>query len=83
MWVSLSTSSIRPVFARLRSSTTATLVPASHQRVALLIGPAPVAAAARVHTCNIRRLIRRLCSAVNRISAKTNSSRSSQAICSR
>ena len=43
----------------------------------------PVAAHVRHHTCNICRLIRRLCSAVNRISAKANSSRSSQAICSR
>ena len=36
-----------------------------------------------LHTCSMRRLIRRLCSAVNRISAKANSSRSSQAICLR
>ena len=45
--------------------------------------PQPLAAHARRHTCNICRLIRRLCSAVNRISARANSSRSSQAICSR
>ena len=45
--------------------------------------PQPVAAHARLHTCNMRRLIRRLRSAVNRISAKANSSRSSQAICPR
>jgi len=36
-----------------------------------------------LHTCSMRRLIRRLCSALNRISAKANSSRSSQAICPR
>mgnify|MGYP003439376102 FL=1 len=36
-----------------------------------------------LHTCSMRRLIRRLRSAVNRISAKANSSRSSQAICPR
>lgn len=35
------------------------------------------------HTCSIRRLIRRRCSAVSRISAKVNSSRSSQTISSR
>lgn len=35
------------------------------------------------HTCNMRRLIRRFCSAVSRISAKTNSIRSSQEMCPR
>ncbi len=45
--------------------------------------PRPFTDPVRSQTCNIRRLIRRLCSALNRISAKANNSRSSQAICSR
>jgi len=68
-----------PTSSRRIGDTRAGLTP----RVARLISPEPVAAHARLHTCNMRRLIRRLRSAVNRISAKANSSRSSQAICPR